>query len=286
MANLENFPRRAILQLDDARDPQTGRPSGTTIECGGPGGLDIDFTVRKTAKKGPNTASIQLYNPSREEALYAMFRDREYRVRLFAGYGDNLGLLFEGNPVKNGIEVIRQGPDRILKIEANDCLRKYQTTRVRFKIKGTTTLGEVLDRAVDQIGLPRGVIDVDRSQTLAGFRASGPVEDVLDRIAGLAGADWTFLNGKLELVKRSGAQERTGPLYSTAARNVYGWPSKRKDGISVVTQLDARMSPHRGFLLEMEEGYYNGAWRAKDVTHSGSTRGRAWENRLEAKRWR
>lgn len=279
MAGETLFGKRAILQLDG--------DTAASYECGSPDGLDIDFSVRKTLKRGPNKATISLYNPSRETSLYAILRDRELRVRLFAGYGDNIGMLIEGNPVKRGIEIIRDGPDRILRIEMNDCLRKYQTGRVKFTIRGTTTLGEVVDRTLAQLGIPKGTIDIPRDLPIGtGWRASGPARETLDRIAGMVGADWTYHNGTLEMMVRKGAKVTTGPLYSSANRSIYGWPSKTKDGISATVPLDANMRPGKGFTLEMEEGYYNGAWRAKDVVTRGSTRGTSWETQIEAKRWR
>lgn len=258
--------RRVILRLDEE-----------SFECGSapgrPDGLRCAFRVSRTVKKSVNTASIELYNISREQRLYSLLRKRELRVGLAVGYGDNFRYIFEGNPEKNGVTVAYPGPDRILRIKANDCLRKYQTGTVSVRVNGNTTMGAVVPEVLRQLGLPAGALDYDPSQPLQrGFRGDGPVRDVLDRLAAIAGADWSFQNGRFQFVRR-GNVTKYGPVFATANGTLIGDPETTDKGVRFKALMDPDLEPGGGFSLEPAVPGNGGFYKCIQVDYIGDTWG-------------
>lgn len=248
----ELWNRKVVVQLDDLSFED----------------LRVSFNVTKSVGGKPNKATISIYNVARDEISADRIRNRKLRVRLLAGY-DVPSLLFEGNPINHGVSFHRQGADTIMKIQAQDGLRRYQNARVNVSFATETTAKQVVDEAVRQLGLPRGTIDIDEDvRWTNGVTLNGPVTDVLDRVARSLESDWSIQNGKLQILPRNGTRTRKGPKFSRDLGNLLE-ATPTKNGTKVVSLLTPNLSP--GDRFELEDDYLGGIYKAVKVSHKGDT---------------
>ncbi len=252
------YGRRAILQLGTAND------EGKSFSD-----LRVTFRVVSTRKSTPNEATIQLYNPNPD--TIALAQDPDAVIRLLAGY-DVPQVIFTGNPTEGGVKSVKQGPDRILSIEAQDGLRAYQDARVSVSYTTETTLQQVYDTVAAAMGLPQGTIRVDESfKFTQGGVFSGYARDILDRIALSTGSGWFIRDGTLQLV---GADEDTGEravLFSATNGNLIGSPALSDKGLEVTAMLAPTIRPGMPFRVESES--VSGDYTADRVEFSGDNMG-------------
>jgi len=243
--------------------------------AGAPGvritGLRIGFRVRHTAKPAPSEATISVYNPSPQ--TIALARRPDATVRLLAGYATTtVRQVFEGAVLRDGARAVRQGPDRILTIEAADGLAGLQRT-VRLSYVQPVTVGAVLAQVLAQTGWARGVITIEEGRSLpSGITHVGPVGPVLDRLTRGHGATWYVRDGALYVTAIDGAVPEEAPQFSASAGNLVGSPAPTDEGIEVTALLDAGMRPGRRFSLVSEA--YSGTYVARDVAFVGDS---GWE---------
>ena len=255
------FKRRVVLQLNDE-----------SFECGGDG-LRCTFRTERSNKGKPNKAHIEVYGVSFERRVDTLIWQRELRVRLFVGFGDNIRLIFEGNPIKHGVQLDETDPERRLIIDANDCLRKYQTGRVNFRIDGDTTLGAVVPRVLRQIGLPVDAVEYDPNERIEnGFRADGTIPEVLNRLSAIVGAEWSFQSGRFQFVPFWSVVRR-GPKLSSELGNLIGVPQQTDKGVRFTALLEPDIEPNCGFELDPFEPGLGGFYKAVNVQHTGDTWG-------------
>lgn len=245
------FDRTVILQLDDVSYD----------------GLDVEFKVKKTAKKALNEATITTWNvPERD--YKAKIDNRNLRVRLLAGYSTPR-LLFEGNPVDGGVTVERDNGDMRLKLECSDGLRTYRDARVQFSIQKQTTFVDVLDRIADQVGLPKGVIRVpSEKRWTQGIAYQGDMAGALDRLADAYDADWSIQNGKLQFLPKSETTRR-GPLFSPELDNLLDVGSTDQ-GVKVKVLLDNQCDPGTWFKVDGTDDH-DGTYKVQSVEYQGSS---------------
>lgn len=232
------FGRTVVVQLDDV-----------SYTCGGRSGLRAAFDITRTLRKNPNKAKVEIYNLSQDTAVASLIRKRDLRVRILAGYGTPK-LKFQGNPTKNGIVLDKKAPDRILRIQAQDGLRRYQTAKVRISLTEEVTFNEIVEQAIEGMGLPRGVIEIPGdSRFTQGFTYSGSAQELLGRLAESLGCDFSIQNGRLEFLPRTRTRTQQGPEFSTELGNLIDAPRPKDRGIQIRTLLAEDLNPGDRFLV-------------------------------------
>jgi hypothetical protein len=250
------FSRQVILQL--GTEGNTGKSFRD---------IRVSFRVKMSRSSTPNTAAIQAWNLN--AATVALLQQPRSVARLLVGY-DTPQLIFQGNPVANGVTLERQGPDRVLTIEAQDGGRVYQEARVSISFATETTLRQVYDEVSRQMGLPAGTIRISEDVVFSqGLSLSGTARDVMDRIARSTGSDWFVRDGVLQLV---GTSEDTGEpavVFSTTTGNLVGAPSRKDDGVEVKALIAPALRPGKKFVVESAD--ISGTYIAGDVEFEGDS---------------
>lgn len=242
----------------------------------------ISFQVKKTADGKPNKATIQLYNPSPDTV--SLVQDRAVTVQLFAGY-DFPWMIFRGNPIKDGINIERGGPDRVLRMELQDGGRKLATARLDLNLSTNTTLKQALNLVAEQSGLGVGFVeDVDDFDFPYGMRLEGSPKDVLERIATISGADFSVQDGAIQIVKEGNDTGEPAVLFSTQNGNLLKVMRKEKGRIDMTAMLEGSIRPGRRFVVESE--LINGIFKAIDVEHKGDLWDNTFETRVTARPWK
>ena len=210
--------------------------------------LAVTFRVEMTQTSTPNTADIEARNLSADAV--ALVQRSGAVVRLLVGY-DAPRLIFQGTPVKNGIDERIDGTDRVLRLELNDGGRTYQLSRVGLSYATPTTVGVAFDALAAQLGLPLGTLDLDRSIDLGPMVLQGPAREALDTLAGASGARWSIQDGVLHVVSRTGAIAESAVVFSADAGNLIGSPGRKDGGLVEVRGLIApSLRPGKPFRVE------------------------------------
>ena len=250
--------------------------------------LRIDFNVTKTLQSRPlNKASITIYNVDEQLFESVVAQRRESVIQVFAGY-EAVNRVFIGNPIKNGVSFEWRDADRILKIDAQDGYRSYQTGRLSLSLDANTvTLQDIVAQASAALNLPLGIIDIPGdAQLTQGISLDGPASNVLDRIAASTGSDWSIQNGALQFLPRRRARRSRGPRYSSELRNILEYPKLTEDGTALKVLLDPSLNPGDRFDLRVNNKRYDGVYKAITVKHTGSK----WQNEffteIEARPWK
>lgn len=254
------FGRNVILQLDTF--------SYTDFR--------INFRVVKSVSGEPNEGKFQIYGLSRSTTANILFSGRETRVRLFAGYGDSPSLLFDGTPIRDGVSLTKDGPERILEIQALDGIRSLRAARVNISFERSITYGDLVEETLAQMGLPLGVIDrshpdwtrkLERGATLEGRGA-----DVLDRLAETMRSQWSIQDGKLQFIQEGKARLQRGPRFAPELGNVVNAPKPKDGGGIELTALLYPIQPGDRFQVDgFEDQRYRGVYRADSVVHTGDS---------------
>ena len=227
--------------------------------------LRIDFKVtHKLGARG--TAEITVHNIPADVAELA--RGPDTIVRLFAGY-DEAPLIFQGTPVDGSIRLTDEGPERKLKLEAQDGGRALAATHLNLSVSSGQSVRQVADRVIDQLGLPRGTVEVpDELGFPQGFHATGRAEDVMRRLSRATGADWSIQDGAVQVVPDDGDTGRRGVVFSSADGTLVGRPEPKDKGLQVTGLLRPALRP--GDVYRIEGPDTEGFYKARTVKMRGS----------------
>ncbi len=249
------------------------------VEWGVPGtqgvrleGLRTSFRVQHTADRTPSKAVIEIYNVSRQSLI--ALDSPDVQVRLYAGYGTLPRLLFLGTPVRAGVSLTTQGPDRILRVECGDGLRAFTNVAISASFTTGSNFGQVLDLVLSRTGWAVGAIDpaVRAASLPSGAVLFGRPTDILDRVVGTLpapGAVWFVRDNALYVVRRGQATPEQAPLLSVAQGNLVGSPTATVEGVKARALIDATMRPGRAFTVESAR--VRGVFVCRDAVFSGDS---------------
>jgi len=234
--------------------------------------LRVGFKVEHKASKTVSTATIRVYNPA--PTSVALLRVPLAVIRLLVGYEPTSKVIFQGAPVKGGIDIVVDGPDHILQVDAADGGRAYVSTFVQVSFTTPSTFGQILSLVLGQTQWARGYIDPSLEATTLphGVVLVGRPSEVMDRLAAAVpgvGADWFVRDNALYVVARGTSTPEIAPLLSATQGNLIGSPTAVKDGIKVRALIDATMRPGRSFVVE--SAGVNGLYVCTDVTFAGDS---------------
>jgi hypothetical protein len=260
-------------------------------------GLRTQFKIEKTEQVTPSSAEITVWNLKR--ATRARMIQQSVPLVLMAGYGKDLGLLFNGDVAPSGIGVMRSGPDWLTTFKVADGLLSYQTDRVQISIPRNQTVQQVLTQALQQFrnlnvqqtlaNLRSGATPIAGTfqQFLNGSAVSGRGLDEVQRICKSVGLRCTVVDGQLEIfpdtpTSQSGAYPGETIPDLTPQTGLIGSPEPTKNAfIKFRCLLRPEIKPLRRVRVVWSvhpEGLYV---RAAKVTHLGDTRGQEWYTDVE-----
>lgn len=250
------FQRQVVLQIGTAND--AGREYT---------GLRCRFRVEMSRTSNPNTAVIELYNPNKGSV--ALAQAEGVIVRLLVGYDVPLQI-FRGNPVAGGVSLSRQGPDRVLRIEAQDGGRELAAGRVSVSVSTSTSAQQVFDELSDALGLALGSVRVEGGLTLTqGAVLQGKASDVLDDLVRSMGLEWYVRDGALYVGTEGESTGETAVVFSSATKNLIGTPTRKDGAVEATALISPSMRPGKPFRVESLD--ITGDFVAEDVVFEGDS---------------
>lgn len=280
-------------------DPDTGKVlsgnSGTkktatrtlTIE-----NLRVQFKVKKTSKKEPNSCDLTIYNLSADSRGKI---SRDVKLTVEAGYVGTLAQIFSGDALT--VDHVHDGPNWITRIQCNDGERAYRFSTVSESFKAGTGFGDVFEKVASKTGLDvadavkfiRGEI---KDQFTRGFVAHGFAFSELDRLLKDRGLDYSIQDGRLQILK-AGTASKDSAITLSSSTGLIGSPahgtgdattSKARAEKASILKVKSLLQPgiKPGRKLKVESVDISGSFVARDVLHSGDTAGGDWYSDVEA----
>jgi hypothetical protein len=249
-------------------------------------GLDIQFTIEKSARHEPNKAQIKVWNLTRDHRrqIQSLSRSRgagRIRAQLEAGYEGMTGILFSGN--LRTADSAPEGPDYITSVEGEDGGHAYQTTRVNESFPPGTSIATPVRACARALGVGLGNLeDAIASATLegggttfpSGTAISGRAADELTELLRSCGLRWSVQNGVLQILRRNEALQSTA-VRLTPTSGLIGIPSVDADGkVKARALLNSDIYPGR--TVQFETIDLSGTYRVEKAKYIGDSFGQDW----------
>lgn len=256
--------------------------------------LHIKFSVRNTTAQVLKRAEIRIYNLNQDVAN--KIQNEFTRVELSAGYGDDIGLIFQGQIAQ--IRVGRENAtDTYVDIFAQDGDAAYNfSVSNRSLAKGWTPdqLYTSLLQDLEPYGITAGhKPDFSGESASRGMACYGMTRDYLRDLAAQQGCEWSLEDGKINFVKLSSFIAGEAVVLNSAT-GMIGTPEMTLQGLTVRSLLNSRIKsggqikidnasiaslqlniPYAG--IDVAPGTdADGAYTSRVVQHVGDTRGLEW----------
>lgn len=264
---MSKFGRNYILTVETI--------SGATITVQPP--FTIEFDITRNILSSANVSSIRIYNLNANNRSQIRKNVTDYGdqrlIRLKAGYGKNMPVVFEGN-ISQAWSV-REGVNFITQVESFDGGFAYANSNTDLNFPAGTSQQTVVDSLVQNLsssGVALGAIGNISSESLArGNSYSGNTTDLLRQ---LTGGRFFIDNGKAYAL--SDNECLSGPVtLINAASGLLGTPVREQTIINFDMLFEPLLVLAQKVSLESanrEEGLrnnFNGEYKIVSLKHRG-----------------
>lgn len=167
--------------------------------------IKIDFSIKKALTgKRPKDNFISLYNLS--DATQSFINKSGQRIRLYAGYGTNVPIIFDGQitTIVNG----RERLDSIYKMTLGESFYSVQAAMFSKSYRGTVSVLSIIQDGVASFGLPATGMNVIPAKQLINFAFDGQTKTLFTQLLAPLGIDWYVDNGIIRFsVRGKGRQD-------------------------------------------------------------------------------
>lgn len=180
--------------------------------------LRMSFSIERDVKRHPNNCEIQLYNLTKPHQA-ALAKLASVRVRLEAGYLDDVGVVFDGD--LRSARTRKEGTEYITRVSGGDGESQCRSARINKTFTSGTPIATVLRELGTALGVGRGNLDQFAGATLANgsktltrsLTVRGAVFDELEHITRSCGLRWSVQDSGLQ-IREAGlpVADRQGPL--------------------------------------------------------------------------
>jgi len=275
--------------------------------------LRISFEVVKTRFSNAHTCKLSIYNLSEtkrneiKNGFTEEFSDADdpatkytyNSIALYAGYGENVPLLFKGD-ITN-INNIRIGVDWITEVYAADGIKALQTSKINKSfVKGSSPESLFKELVNSMPGIAQGSLDgileciKKKRSILKSIIMSGSVRKFLDELAENCLFDYQVNDGVLDTQPRS-VQTIVIDYTINQAHGMIGSPTITEVGAIVTTLLRPDFKVNKFFKIDAIAANINignqffrkitrdarGTYRIEKITHKGDSHTDEWQSIIE-----
>lgn len=254
--------------------------------------LRVQFKIKKTSKKEPNSCSLTIYNLSADSRSKI---SKGVKLIVEAGYTDTLAQIFSGDALT--VDHVHDGPNWITTIQCNDGERAYRFATVSASFKAGNSFADVFEKVANCTGLDvSDAVKYVRSnvsdQFTKGYVAFGGAFKELDRLLKGRDLDYSIQDGKLQLLAAGKATNESAivlnsnsgligsPAHGTGEATTAKAQAEKASIVKAKSLLQAGMKPGR--RLRIESLNITGDFVSRTVEHTGDTAGGEWYSEAEA----
>jgi hypothetical protein len=237
-------------------------------------GLNIRFRVEKTLAKNPNVAQVDIFNLS-QELRESLEKAKHIPVRLEAGYGDELMLIYLGT--MRSATSVTDGPTITTHVESGDGEKEISSSRIAVPIGPGTPTDVVLKTIAAALGVgPGNVGDVAKQLAAEGVSLfpsggvlSGNAAKKLSDLCDSVGREWSIQDGNIQILKKGQPKSNTA-FFISPDSGLVGSPSVDSKGVvTAQTLFIPGIKP--GATVVFESRSVNGGFRVDKCTYTGET---------------
>ena len=233
--------------------------------------LKIKFDIKKSRTREQNKATIEIYNLN--ETTRANIKNEGVTVELYAGYADDVGLIFRGDIRE--VSHKKTNADIITTITAGDGDNALRKSSINVTMPKSSSLKKhIIELASKLEGIKIGkIVGIDGLE--GNKRATtfvGSVRDELDRLAIKYDFSYTIENHIFNLVRN---RQHTGlsEVISVESGMIEA-PVATEKGVDVKTLLNNNLKCNDLFRLEAK--FLSRTYRIDELNFKGDTHSTEW----------
>jgi hypothetical protein len=241
--------------------------------------LDIQFDIKRTLKREPNTCEVKIYNLSREN-IAKLRSTNNIDIQVNAGFKSDVDppLLFRGAS-RTEVYAKVDGTETVVSIKARDG-GQMPRTRINRSYDAGVPLRRVLNDLVDAMGIGRGNLDdfindplqtSGRTDFPEGFVAAGAPYVLFDRTMRATGLRWSLQNGVIQILRRVPTRTIRGKLLNSQT-GLIDYPTVDKNG-KVTCNVLIQPGIEPGRIVRVESVFITGDFEVQEANYKGSTTG-------------
>lgn len=248
--------------------------------------LRIAFQITKSLSWSTNTASVQVYNLSKDKRN--KLKDYGDEISLFAGYSQDSGaqLLFIGDTTK--VTHLFEQPEIITSLDAGDGERVLNNRLIDISFGSGTPARTVINGIAQKMGVNISFFAPTPNVVYQkGYQDAGMAKDILDRATKSLGLTWSVQNKNLIILEENGSTTKP-PAIISQNTGMVGVPQrytyKRRDlfragpkqGWKVKTLLRPDILPGDRVRVISNQVNLDEVLFVDSVKHTGDTWGSSW----------
>ena len=249
--------------------------------------LHIEFSVRKTLKKDPNTLSLRVFNLA-EDTYKAFASGTNPIIQLEAGYEDEHGVIFLGDV--RDIWTGRTPPHTITYFESGDGEKPTRFDRINKAFRKGTPLKNIIIETSKAMGLESGNLEKavqtaksvgGATTTLNGTVISGNASNELTKLMRSAGFEWSIQDRAFQVLE-AGKTLDTKAVLLNKDTGLIGSPEPSADD-TIRFECALRPSILPGRQVKIESSQISDYFRVETIDITGVF-GVSWSISAEAKK--
>lgn len=259
-----------------------GRTYKLTVGAVDMSSLRVSFSVEKTLKKEPNTATIKVWNLN-EDSRNLLSQGRALGVLLEAGYGGDNSQIYLGQ-LRGAVSQI-EGPDVTTTFTTGDGDKALQSARLSIPLGPKTPTQTALLAISRTLGVGLGNVSQAAAKLAGGSIypsatvLTGSSTDALDWICHSAGLEWSIQDGQLQILDYGAALDAK-PYILSAETGLVGSPSVDNNGI-ITAECLMLHGLRPGLRVVFDSRFVKGVHRIDEIEYTGDTHDGSWGMRLQ-----
>ncbi len=244
--------------------------------------LRMEIEAVKEAQSLPAEGFVRIYNLN--ENTETRIRQRAERVRVFAGYDGELGLIFDGDIRR--VERDRGGLVRITTITLGGNVFKLTNARVSRSYEGQVSTRQIVSDVLPTFGIDFDSLDVIPEDAVQNdFAFTGRTYDLLNKVLRPININFYEENNSISFSSVGSAPNEFEFLISQNTGMV-GSPSITDEGVKVKSLLNPRLNVNRrirvvsdvlqrapdGDAQNAKASEQEGVYKITKVAHKGDNR--------------
>lgn len=282
------FGRRYTLTLGDSQFSNTVNSKALAS-----GGLRIEFKVKKTLKKEPNTLDLRVTNLARS-TRNKYTSTLSVPVILSAGYAGSESLIFSGD--SRTIDHIDNGhAEFFTHVQCGDGEKAYRFSNFKAAYGAGKKTADVIRDCAKTFGINLGNLEDVLSKTqfrgqliefARGATFHGRSASQFEKLLNSVGLKWSIQNGALQLHTEGKAATDKAVLLNTST-GLIGSPdhaAPEKKGGKAILKVKSLLQPsiRCGGIIKVEAEGIDGQFVVQSLEHAGDSHGAEWYTMCEA----